>query len=153
MSKASWMVMSFTASVTRPPTFFPGTTLKSPCSERNLSTARMSICRRSSEILLASPGRDAGFSGPASLGDSDRKSTRLNSSHGYISYAVFCLKKKKTQTHHLSPRQPATLNTLTPASPSPARSWLYTLAAQAAAPPTACVCRTLDHHAEQTRPR
>src|SRR2546422_4245676 len=35
----------------------------------------------------------------------DRKSTRLNSSHGYISYAVFCLKKKKnkrsvTTTHH-----------------------------------------------------
>src|SRR2546429_4242860 len=28
----------------------------------------------------------------------DRKSTRLNSSHGYISYAVFCLKKKKHQT-------------------------------------------------------
>src|SRR3989449_4467161 len=34
----------------------------------------------------------------------DRKSTRLNSSHGYISYAVFCLKKKKknTSTHHYS---------------------------------------------------
>src|SRR2546422_4525614 len=29
-------------------------------------------------------------------GTRDRKSTRLNSSHGYISYAVFCLKKKKT---------------------------------------------------------
>src|SRR2546429_3471818 len=29
----------------------------------------------------------------------DRKSTRLNSSHGYISYAVFCLKKKK-KLHH-----------------------------------------------------
>src|SRR2546429_4761428 len=28
--------------------------------------------------------------------DTDRKSTRLNSSHGYISYAVFCLKKKTT---------------------------------------------------------
>src|SRR2546429_530497 len=28
----------------------------------------------------------------------DRKSTRLNSSHGYISYAVFCLKKKKTSS-------------------------------------------------------
>src|SRR2546422_1752846 len=28
-------------------------------------------------------------------GRRDRKSTRLNSSHGYISYAVFCLKKKK----------------------------------------------------------
>src|SRR5205809_6070569 len=32
---------------------------------------------------------------PRALGV-DRKSTRLNSSHGYISYAVFCLKKKKT---------------------------------------------------------
>src|SRR2546422_6883269 len=30
----------------------------------------------------------------------DRKSTRLNSSHGYISYAVFCLKKKKETTRH-----------------------------------------------------
>src|SRR2546422_7279363 len=30
--------------------------------------------------------------------DLDRKSTRLNSSHGYISYAVFCLKKKKDST-------------------------------------------------------
>src|SRR2546422_6343791 len=29
----------------------------------------------------------------------DRKSTRLNSSHGYISYAVFCLKKKKLRQH------------------------------------------------------
>src|SRR2546422_4310119 len=30
----------------------------------------------------------------------DRKSTRLNSSHGYISYAVFCLKKKKKKKQH-----------------------------------------------------
>src|SRR2546429_2237409 len=29
--------------------------------------------------------------------NTDRKSTRLNSSHGYISYAVFCLKKKKNR--------------------------------------------------------
>src|SRR2546422_2113759 len=29
----------------------------------------------------------------------DRKSTRLNSSHGYISYAVFCLKKKKKESN------------------------------------------------------
>src|SRR2546422_4055505 len=35
--------------------------------------------------------------GPPRL-DQDRKSTRLNSSHGYISYAVFCLKKKKLRT-------------------------------------------------------
>src|SRR2546429_4723323 len=33
----------------------------------------------------------------------DRKSTRLNSSHGYISYAVFCLKKKKKYRWHDSP--------------------------------------------------
>src|SRR3712207_8831945 len=33
---------------------------------------------------------------------SDRKSTRLNSSHANISYAVFCLKKKKQILHHLS---------------------------------------------------
>src|SRR2546422_5535876 len=32
----------------------------------------------------------------------DRKSTRLNSSHGYISYAVFCLKKKKKTKNTLS---------------------------------------------------
>src|SRR3712207_7419289 len=32
----------------------------------------------------------------------DRKSTRLNSSHANISYAVFCLKKKKEQTTNLS---------------------------------------------------
>src|SRR3989449_8227082 len=33
-------------------------------------------------------------------GRADRKSTRLNSSHGYISYAVFCLKKKKKNSHN-----------------------------------------------------
>src|SRR2546421_5098622 len=45
------------------------------------------------------PGRDpnaAARAGP----DGDRKSTRLNSSHDQISYAVFCLKKKKKTTHH-----------------------------------------------------
>src|SRR2546422_7623135 len=40
----------------------------------------------------------------------DRKSTRLNSSHGYISYAVFCLKKK---TH------PKTAHNPTPHTPEP----------------------------------
>src|SRR2546422_3115416 len=37
----------------------------------------------------------------------DRKSTRLNSSHGYISYAVFCLKKKKKKTHKVTNTTPA----------------------------------------------
>src|SRR2546430_8919142 len=35
----------------------------------------------------------------ALVGKRDRKSTRLNSSHSQISYAVFCLKKKKQETH------------------------------------------------------
>src|SRR5687768_17882364 len=43
------------------------------------------------EVLLA-PGDPVGFGAQAR--QLDRKSTRLNSSHGYISYAVFCLKKK-----------------------------------------------------------
>src|SRR2546422_6039684 len=42
-------------------------------------------------VFLTSGQKLAGVSGLAQ----DRKSTRLNSSHGYISYAVFCLKKKK----------------------------------------------------------
>src|SRR5687768_17907066 len=41
----------------------------------------------------------------------DRKSTRLNSSHGYISYAVFCLKKKKKpQPKHLHIPRPRRLS-------------------------------------------
>src|SRR5690242_20931704 len=43
----------------------------------------------------ATAGRGDGRS--ASAGSGDRKSTRLNSSHMSISYAVFCLKKKKTK--------------------------------------------------------
>src|SRR2546429_1438878 len=43
----------------------------------------------------------------------DRKSTRLNSSHGYISYAVFCLKKKK---FFPAPNKPA--NTISQLNPT-----------------------------------
>src|SRR2546426_4204309 len=41
------------------------------------------------------PQRSHGHSRPAVISTRDRKSTRLNSSHLVISYAVFCLKKKK----------------------------------------------------------
>src|SRR2546429_6156932 len=47
----------------------------------------------------------------ALLGIIDRKSTRLNSSHGYISYAVFCLKKKKKNTQSY-PQRSYSLSTL-----------------------------------------
>src|SRR2546422_8393642 len=46
----------------------------------------------------AGPGQRPGRGDEA--GGRDRKSTRLNSSHGYISYAVFCLKKKKKKKTH-----------------------------------------------------
>src|SRR5699024_11219118 len=59
--------------------------------------------------LFRSPGcrcgRPAGPSLPRRGGGRDRKSTRLNSSHVSISYAVFCLKKKKI--HPLDARQHA----------------------------------------------
>src|SRR2546422_5931612 len=45
--------------------------------------------------LLAADARRLAAGRTAAGGGVDRKSTRLNSSHGYISYAVFCLKKKK----------------------------------------------------------
>src|SRR5260221_8831106 len=42
-----------------------------------------------------------GAAGAAATHERDRKSTRLNSSHTVISYAVFCLKKKKTKKNRL----------------------------------------------------
>src|SRR2546429_4794557 len=53
----------------------------------------------SARCTMAAMSRPAGSKAPATMAPCcapDRKSTRLNSSHGYISYAVFCLKKKKT---------------------------------------------------------
>src|SRR2546429_3824074 len=49
----------------------------------------------------------------------DRKSTRLNSSHGYISYAVFCLKKKKksTSNYYHTPYRTTLLPTHSPTAP------------------------------------
>src|SRR2546422_5012645 len=54
--------------------------------------------RPTDESLPGRRLRGAGDREPAQArlrAERDRKSTRLNSSHGYISYAVFCLKKKK----------------------------------------------------------
>src|SRR2546422_4612277 len=44
----------------------------------------------------------------------DRKSTRLNSSHGYISYAVFCLKKKKNEINNVSAYERTMVHNLIP---------------------------------------
>src|SRR3712207_7168972 len=74
-----------------------------PISERSISSADDSAPQAtttmSAEKLIGSPRRRART--PVTVrpaGSVDRKSTRLNSSHANISYAVFCLKKKKTQT-------------------------------------------------------
>src|SRR5207245_11540710 len=49
----------------------------------------------------SSCAESADSTGPPAL-TADRKSTRLNSSHGSISYAVFCLKKKKTKIRKIT---------------------------------------------------
>src|SRR2546422_4236252 len=54
------------------------------------------ICRYSPRSRAVKAGSRGLWSSPLER-RRDRKSTRLNSSHGYISYAVFCLKKKKTK--------------------------------------------------------
>src|SRR2546429_5229945 len=75
--------------IRRPPrsTLFPYTTLfrSAPLDVRGQPGL---LRRRAGER-----GRPGGR-GPTGARGRDRKSTRLNSSHGYISYAVFCLKKK-----------------------------------------------------------
>src|SRR2546430_11350832 len=91
--------------IRRPPrsTLFPYTTLFRSCTS-NFSSG--SSDGESCACLLARHGgRDACATFSPAI---DRKSTRLNSSHSQISYAVFCLKKKKQNKH----KQNETLNTL-----------------------------------------
>src|SRR3712207_7956218 len=94
--------------IRRPPrsTLFPYTTLfrssmAKECVEFEYKQAALV------DPLTGAPNRRA-FMENASrllerLGNKDRKSTRLNSSHANISYAVFCLKKKKLTLPLLSP--------------------------------------------------
>src|SRR2546422_8152913 len=88
--------------IRRPPrsTLFPYTTLFR--SHVGLDAAARRDDRRPLPEVGARPQMDgthvhAGVAQRSQEGI-DRKSTRLNSSHGYISYAVFCLKKKKKKT-------------------------------------------------------
>src|SRR2546422_6317017 len=85
------LVLFFFLMIRRPPrsTLFPYTTLfRSNVPDRVPCTAG-SACS-SGACSTSQDGRKEARSDGV-----DRKSTRLNSSHGYISYAVFCLKKKK----------------------------------------------------------
>src|SRR2546422_3973583 len=92
--------------IRRPPrsTLFPYTTLFRSTARRRLNEGKLEggpvgvtgvgklavrLMKKSVNAIPTWPRRKCDVM-PA-----DRKSTRLNSSHGYISYAVFCLKKKK----------------------------------------------------------
>src|SRR2546422_1971345 len=66
------------------PICYPMSTCRS-CRRRLQTRASCKSCRRTPSAK--------------SRASSDRKSTRLNSSHGYISYAVFCLKKKNKTSY------------------------------------------------------
>src|SRR3712207_6936583 len=84
--------------IRRPPrsTLFPYTTLFR--SEESLTDGWITFAGRTVPIPYNGSMASVQF-GPVSA--ADRKSTRLNSSHANISYAVFCLKKKKErETHH-----------------------------------------------------
>src|SRR2546421_8395640 len=93
--------------IRRPPrsTLFPYTTLfrSRGCRRHEKHRGRRGTCAdgqfgntvpmgRAQETVLAVAGREVVITHPDKV---DRKSTRLNSSHDQISYAVFCLKKKK----------------------------------------------------------
>src|SRR2546422_4277271 len=87
--------------IRRPPrsTLFPYTTLfrSPPAGVRRRAPERGPDRRIVGTGELRGPEPHAPRESRADRGArADRKSTRLNSSHGYISYAVFCLKKKKT---------------------------------------------------------
>src|SRR3712207_7653403 len=98
--------------IRRPPrsTLFPYTTLFRSVDASLVTGGRVCVCWRKEndhvEIRVEDEGQ--GIANPANLfvsffttkpggsGIGDRKSTRLNSSHANISYAVFCLEKNKT---------------------------------------------------------
>src|SRR5258705_6141465 len=83
-------IFSFFLMIRRPPrsTLFPYTTLFRSSLE----------CGDLSPLSSATKTRLLVTQVPTSESDQDRKSTRLNSSHLGISYAVFCLKKKQSPT-------------------------------------------------------
>src|SRR6266542_779170 len=94
---------------------FDGDHIAAPCSSGAAGDGSTPLYERLAlyERLSASPPADPGPSrndrpplyqvGGKYRGDEDRKSTRLNSSHGSISYAGFCLKKKKKMISRLLP--------------------------------------------------
>src|SRR2546430_11317820 len=93
--------------IRRPPrsTLFPYTTLfRSEISGALFNVTKARANRAQAVLDLHLAAADYAHATGADVQQRDRKSTRLNSSHSQISYAVFCLKKKKklTPPNHVS---------------------------------------------------
>src|SRR5260221_2924155 len=91
--------------IRRPPrsTLFPYTTLFRSCECNSLLTFCDGCFDKAGRLprrLRAPPGQAPNLVGGHGEAE-DRKSTRLNSSHTVISYAVFCLKKKNTEERYI----------------------------------------------------
>src|SRR5688572_32458882 len=91
------MYFFFFLTIRRPPrsTLFPYTTLFRSHPEHDRCPPRAEAQRGEPELAGVAPAREDARPVQGELFQ-DRKSTRLNSSHSQISYAVFCLKKKNT---------------------------------------------------------
>src|SRR3712207_7531028 len=90
--------------IRRPPrsTLFPYTTLFRSTLRDHMAALMLATATAGAVLLVVlvavnnvDRGSDSESASSGSSGSIDRKSTRLNSSHANISYAVFCLKKKK----------------------------------------------------------
>src|SRR3712207_8391530 len=96
-------IIFFFLMIRRPPrsTLFPYTTLfRSPLSA-GLDIVRSALCKHELAVIQTTyVDRDTSMVLLTTTLAQDRKSTRLNSSHANISYAVFCLKKKKKTTNN-----------------------------------------------------
>src|SRR5205809_6025210 len=80
-------------------TFAPAAGSSAPRTEQ--FTARLVVNSTYAAVASAVAGRGVARMYSYQVAEQvDRKSSRLNSSHGYISYAVFCLKKKTSTTTH-----------------------------------------------------
>src|SRR2546422_2622770 len=99
--------------IRRPPrsTLFPYTTLFRSQEDRQTPVSGHCLKDLPQENLRHG-GQPADTGGHHPGGPRDRKSTRLNSSHGYISYAVFCLKKKKKNDELIKSATDSVINML-----------------------------------------
>src|SRR2546422_3324505 len=87
--------------IRRPPrsTLFPYTTLFRSLERRSRPDARRADAGGAQARPQPFRDRQRRLALGAGAGDARSEEHRLNSSHGYISYAVFCLKKKKNNNH------------------------------------------------------